>query len=137
MPETQVSITVSWPFFQGGLVGLQEKSALSQVRQAEEGYGKQVDAARLEVEEALLNLRSLKAQEGLVRINLENAEENHRLAKVQFELGAAVGLDVLDAEEDLAEAENLAVNHKYDTRTAQAALLYATGTLDLGSFESE
>jgi outer membrane protein len=136
-PETLLSVTVNWPFFQGGLVGLQEKSALSQVRQAEEGYGKQVDAARLQVEEVLLNLRSLKAQENLVKINLENAEENHRLARVQFELGAAVGLDVLDAEEDLAEAENLAVNHKYDTRTAQAALLFATGTLDLGSFESE
>jgi outer membrane protein len=136
-PETQISITVSWPFFQGGLVGLQEKSALSQVRQAEEEYGKQVDAAWLQVEEALLNLRSLKAQENLVKINLENAQENHRLARVQFELGAAVGLDVLDAEEDLAEAENLAVNHKYDARTAQAALLYATGTLGLGSFESD
>jgi outer membrane protein len=136
-PETQLSVTVNWPFFQGGLVGLQEKSARSMVRQAEEGYGKQVNAVRLQVEETLLNLRSLKAQENLVRINLENAEENHRLARVQFELGAAVGLDVLDAEEDLAEAENLAVNHKYDTRTAHAALLYATGALDLGSFESE
>ncbi len=136
-PETEISLTLSWPFFQGGLVGLQEKAALSQVRQAEEGYGKHIQAARLQVEEALLNLRSLTAQESLVRTNLENSEENHRLAKVQFELGAAVGLDVLDAEEDLAEAENLAVNHKYDTRTARAALLYATGTLDQGSFESE
>jgi outer membrane protein len=122
-PERQVAVTLNWPFFQGGLVGLQEKSALSQVKQAEEGYGKQVKAARLEVEEALLNLRSLKTQENLVRSNLENAQENHRLARVQFDLGAAVG-----------EAENLAVNHKYDTRTAQAALLYATGTLDLDSF---
>jgi outer membrane protein len=137
MPETQVSLTVNWPFFQGGLVGLQEKSALSLVRQAEEGYGKQAKAVRLQVEEALLNLKSLKAQENLVRTNLENAEENHRLARVQFELGAAVGLDVLDAEEDLAEAENLAVNHKYDTRTARAALLYATGTLDLEAFGSK
>ncbi len=133
-PETQLSLTLNWPFFQGGLVGLQEKAALSQVRQAEEGYGKQAKAVRLEVEEALLNLKSLKAQESLVRTNLENAEENHRLARVQFELGAAVGLDVLDAEEDLAEAENLVVNHKYETRTARAELLYVTGTLHLEAF---
>ncbi|MDF1535569.1 MAG: TolC family protein [bacterium] len=135
-PETQFSVTVNWPFFQGGLVGLQEKAALSQVRQAEESYGKQVQAVRLQVEEALLNLRSLRAQEGLVRSNLENALENHRLARVQFELGAAVGLDVLDAEESLAEAENLAVNHKYETRTARAALLYVTGSLDREAFSA-
>jgi len=133
-PESQVGINLTWPFFQGGLVKLQTEESLSRVRQAQEDYGSQVDAASLEVEEVWLSLRTLQVQEQLVADNLDTAKENHRLAKARFNLGAASSLEVLDAEEDLAEAENLEVNHKYNTRTARAALLYSIGTLDLSAF---
>jgi outer membrane protein len=136
-PETQVGITATWPFFQGGLVGLQTREAYSRVRQTEEGYGRQLDGAMLQVEEALLTLETLQTQRTLVKTNLEVASENHRLAKTSFELGAAVSLDVLDAEEDLAEAENLAVSHMYDMKKARAALLYAIGALDIDDLEFE
>jgi outer membrane protein TolC len=86
------------------------------------------------VEEALLTVRTRKTQKKLVQDNLVTAMENHRLAKARFDLGAASSLEVLDAEEDLAEAENLEVNYKYNTRTAQAALLYSIGALDLDAF---
>jgi outer membrane protein TolC len=48
-----------------------------------------------------------------------------------------VDLDLLRAEEDLAEAENQAVDHRYETRTARAALLYSIGILDMDVFGSE
>ena len=83
-----------------------------------------------------LTVRTLRTQEQLVKDNLVTAMENHRLAKTRFDLGAADSLEVLDAEEDLAEAENLEVNHRYNTRTAQAALLYSIGALDLKAFEA-
>lgn len=133
-PETQIGINLRWPFFQGGLVKLQTKESLSRVRQSEENYGSQMDAATLEVEESLLNLRTLQTQEQLVVDNLDIARENHRLAKARFDLGAASSLEVLDAEEDLAEAENLEVSYKYSTRTAKAALFYSIGALDLDAF---
>jgi outer membrane protein len=129
LPEGQVAVTLTWPFFQGGLVGLQAKEALSRVRQAEEAYGKQLESARLEVEEAVLNLETLDAKRSLVQTNLINARENRRLAGARFELGAAVDLDLLRAEEDLADAENQEVNHRYETETARAALLFAIGGL--------
>jgi len=133
-PESTVGISLTWPFFQGGLVKLQTKESLSKVRQAEEAYGRQVDAIRLRVEEAQLTLKTLWAQNKLVADKLGTARENHRLAKARFDLGAADSLEVLDAEEKLAEAENLEVSYKYDTRTAQAGLLYAVGALDLSAF---
>lgn len=133
-PESQIGINLTWPFFQGGLVRLQTQESLSRVRQAEEGYGAQMDAARLAIEEVWLTLRTLQAQEQLVADNLDIAKENHRLVKARFNLGAANSLEVLDAEEDLAEAENLEVNYKYDRRTARAALLYSIGVLDLSAF---
>ncbi len=133
-PETQVGVNLTWPFFQGGLVRLQTREAYSRARQVEEGYGTQVDHVRLEVEEAQLTLETLQAQEELVGHNLDTAMENHRLALTRFELGAATSLEVLDAEEDLAEAEYLEVTHRYDTRTARAALLYSIGALELEAF---
>ena len=136
-PETQIGINLSWPFFQGGLVKLQTRESLSRVRQAEETYESQLDAVTLEVEEALLTLRTRRTQKQLVTDNLTTAMENHRLAKARFDLGAASSLEVLDAEENLAEAENLEVNYKYDTSTAQAKLLYSIGALDLKAFESK
>jgi TolC family type I secretion outer membrane protein len=136
-PESQIGISLSWPFFQGGLVKLQTKESLSRVRQSEEAYGSQKDAVTLEVEEAWLTVKTRQSQKQLVRDNLVTATENHRLAKKRFDLGAASSLEVLDAEEDLAEAENLEVNYNYDTRTAQAALLYSIGGLDLNAFRSE
>ncbi|UCG38106.1 MAG: TolC family protein [bacterium] len=137
VPERQIGVTLTWPFFQGGLVGLQTKEARSRVRQVQQMYLSRVDNARLQVEEAWLTLNALRVQEKMVRSNLTNALENHRLAKAQFELGAAVILDVLDAEEDLAEAEYLEVSHKYETRTALAALLYSIGALDIAAFGTD
>jgi outer membrane protein len=133
-PESQIGINMTWPFFQGGLVKLQTQESLSRARQSEETYGKQVDAATLKVEEAWLILRTLQAQEQLVADNLDTAMENHRLAKTRFSLGAGNSLEILDAEEDLAEAENLQVNYKYNTRTARAGLMYSIGVLDLNAF---
>jgi len=136
-PESQIGISLTWPFFQGGLVKLQAKEAYSKVRQAEESYGTQVDGVRLDVEESMLDIEALKAQEELVVNNLKTAMENHRLAKARFSLGAASSLELLDAEEKLTEAENLEVNYKYDTRTAKAALLYSIGALELDVFGPE
>ena len=133
-PESQIGINLTWPFFQGGLVKLQTQESLSRVRQSEEAYGSQMDDATFEVEEAWLTVRTRQTQKQLVKDNLDTAKENHRLAKARFNLGAASSLEVLDAEEDLAEAENLEVNYKYDTRTARAALLYSIGVLDLSHF---
>jgi outer membrane protein TolC len=137
LPERQAAITVTWPFFRGGLVGLQTKEALSKARQAEEEYGRQLDGVRLDVEEAVLNLQTLEAQSELVQTNLISARENQRLARARYELGAAVDLDLLQAEEDLAEAENQAVNHRYETRTARTGLLFTIGLLDMDVFDQD
>lgn len=137
LPEGQAALTITWPFFQGGLVGLQSKEALSKVRQTQEMYGRRLDDSRLQMEEALLNLETLRAKTDLVNSNLVSARENRRLAGARFEVGAAVDLDLLRAEEDLAEAENQEVNHRYEMETARAALLYAIGALELSVFNLE
>jgi outer membrane protein TolC len=135
VPERQVSLNFEWPFFQGGLVRLQTKEAFSKVRQSQEDHSKRLKAADLEVEVAFRELASLEAQKDLVESSLANARENYRLARIQFDLGAATDLDVLVAQDGLAESENLAVNQRYNMRTARAALLYSIGVLNMDVFK--
>lgn len=137
VPEKQVALNFEWPFFQGGLVRLQTKEAMSRVRQAEESHDRLLKASDLEVEEAYRELLALNSQKELVKSSLESARENYRLARIQFDLGAATDLDVLTAQDGLAESENMSVNHKYKSRIARAALLYSIGALDLGVFNFE
>ncbi len=135
VPEKQVALNFEWPFFQGGLVRLQTKEAFSKVRQQEQEHAKRLKAVELQVEEAFRGLTALEAQKDLVDSSLANARENYRLARIQFDLGAATDLDVLIAEDGLAESENLGVKHRYDMRTARAALLYSIGALDMDVFK--
>ena len=137
VPEKTVSLTLDWPFFQGGLVGLQTREAYSRTRQEEERYGRLVKADLLAVEDALRNLEALRAQDELVRSTLDDARETFRLERLRFDLGGAVSLDVLNAQDNLAEAENAAVVQRYEMRRARALLLYSIGALDMDAFAPE
>ncbi len=129
VPDSTLSLTLSWPFFQGGQVSLDSREAYSRVRQAEEGYSLQVKNALYQVEEAMRKLEALEAQKDLVKASLENARENFRLQRLRFDLGDGTSLDTLAAQLTLTEAENLDVTHKYQTRLARAGLLYFIGQL--------
>lgn len=128
-PENQVTLTVKWPFYQGGLVKYQTQEAYSRVRQAEQAYEKQAKEISYAVEEAFREIQTLMAQNELVETSLENARENFRLERIRFELGDATNLDVLVAQGGLSSVENQAVIHRYDTRIAKADLLFSIGRL--------
>ena len=129
VPESQVSLNITWPFFQGGLVKYQEQEAYSRVRQVEQAYAKQTKGVLFAVEEVYRELQTLMAQEELVETSLENARENYRLERIQFDVGDGTDLDVLVAHGGLSDAENQAVIHRYQTRVAKAALLYSIGRM--------
>lgn len=137
VPEKTVSLRLDWPFFQGGLVGLQAKEAYSRTRQEKERYGRLVKSDLLSVESALRDLEALKAQDDLVKSTLDDAEETFRLERLQFDLGGAVSLDVLKAQENLVAAEDAAVTQRYETRRTRALLLYSIGALDMDAFGPE
>lgn len=134
VPEKTVSLKLDWPFFQGGLVGLQAEEAYSKTRQEKERYGRMVKADLLAVENALRDLEAFRAQDDLVRSTLDDAKETFRLERLQFDLGGAVSLDVLRAQDKLAEAENAVAAQQYEMGRARALLLYSIGALDLGAF---
>ncbi|UCF30609.1 MAG: TolC family protein [bacterium] len=128
-PESQVSLDITFPLFQGGLVKYQSQEARSRVLQAELVLQKRIKEVAFGVEEAFREYGSLVAQKELIETSLENARENYRLERIRFELGDATNLDVLVAQGGLSSAENQAVLHRYRTRLAKAALLFSIGRM--------
>jgi outer membrane protein len=84
------------------------------------------DALRREVTQAAEDFRSAqKAMEaGLVGIRA--ADESYRVRREQFRAGAAVAIDVIDAESDLRRARLELINAAIDVRIADARLARAT-----------
>jgi outer membrane protein len=86
------------------------------------------DALRREVTQAAEDFRSAqKAMEaGLVGIRA--ADESYRVRREQFRAGAAVAIDVIDAESELRSARLQVINAAIDVRIADARLARAMET---------
>ncbi|MDO9223113.1 MAG: TolC family outer membrane protein [Caulobacter sp.] len=123
-------IGVSVPLFTGGLIN-------SQVRAAEERN----NADRQAIEETRRSvLRTVsQAWNSLVgaRANLNANEEQVRAARIAFEgvrqeaqVGLRTTLDVLNAEQELRNAELSLINARHDEYVAAAILLSAMGKLE-------
>lgn len=123
-------ISVSVPLFTGGLIS-------SQVRAAEERN----NSDRQAIEEARRSvLRTVsQAWNSLIgaRANLEANEEQVRAARIAFEgvrqeaqVGLRTTLDVLNAEQELRNAELSLVSARHDEYVAAAVLLSAMGKLE-------
>jgi len=123
-------VTVRMPIFTGGLTS-------SQIRAAQERN----NADRIGIEEARRDvLRTVSsAWNGLVgsRANLLSNEEQVRATRIAFEgvrqeaqVGLRTTLDVLNAEQELRNAELALVNARRDEYVAAAILLSAMGKLE-------
>ncbi len=123
-------VTVAVPLFTGGLIN-------SQVRAAEERNNE----ARQSIEETRRSvLRTVsQAWNSLIgaRANLTANEEQVRAARIAFEgvrqeaqVGLRTTLDVLNAEQELRNAELSLVNARHDEYVAAAILLSAMGKLE-------
>jgi outer membrane protein len=124
-----VGLNASLPLFTGGLNA-------SRVRQALESE----NAARFQVDEARRTVLNDVAQSwnGLVaaRAAVQSNQEQVRAATVAFEgvtaefqVGLRTTLDVLNAQQELRNAELLLVNGRRDAYVAEAAVLAAMGRL--------
>jgi outer membrane protein len=123
-------VSVSVPLFSGGLVS-------SQVRAAEERN----NADRQAIEEARRQILRVVSQawNSLIgaRANLVASEEQVRAARIAFEgvrqeaqVGLRTTLDVLNAEQELRNAELSLVSARHDEYVAAAVLLSAMGKLE-------
>jgi len=124
-----VTLNVSGPIYQGGNLSARERRALA-LRDASRGNLHNVrHGVQQGVVNAVSNLVAAKA-------SLEASERQIRAARVAFEgvreeanLGARTTLDVLDAEQDLLNAETNRISARADQYIATYQVLESMGML--------
>lgn len=85
----------------------------------------------VEVREAIRNLNSTQKRIKVLKKNVEQAEENLKLAQLSYEKGIKALIEVLDAQDDLLEVKTSFVNSLLDLRQAEYALLKSCGLISV------
>jgi outer membrane protein len=86
-----------------------------------------VDAVRLDVQEAYLNLQSSAQKIEVTKTAVAQAEENLRLQRLRYQEGVGTAIELLDAVTLLTAARTNTWSAQYGFERADAGLLYSMG----------
>ena len=122
-----VGVTAEIPLFEGGQIdaGLrQEKARLSAARHRLRELRLQI---RLDVETAVLNVRSANERIGATKTALASADESLRIEREKYDVGKGSITDVLDAQSALLDSQTNYYRAMADYNTALAQVRLAVG----------
>jgi outer membrane protein TolC len=126
-PNWEVGVSASWNLWEGG----RRPARSRQVRASLDAASARLEEAReetlVEVTRQVLEVRRAAEAVEVADRNVRSAEEAFRVAGQQFEEGAALSADVLDAEEAYRTARSRHARAVADYAIARAALLAAEG----------
>ncbi len=118
---------VNMSLFAGGSTSAKVGAAKSDVLSLRMTREKLLDAVRMEVQSAWLEVQSSQKKIQVALVAVSQAEENLRLQRLRYEEGVGTNTDVLDAVTLLTTAETNSSKANFGLRRAEAALLYAMG----------
>ncbi len=123
----QVGLAFSWPLYDGGERSARhdEAGAMLQARQLELRQ-MELDIAA-EVGKERSRWIAAKANEDLALAEVVAAEEELRIARLRFDLGRGLYLEVVDALAALRRARSNKIEASYRRGVAESEFLYATG----------
>jgi outer membrane protein len=120
---------LSFPLFDGGITRARVAQAQEDLQIAELNLQQVKESIALEVRTAYLNLQDAAKRLEVARKGLGQATEALRLARVRYEAGVSLQLEISDAELAYTQAQTNLVNAQYDYLDAYAALQKAVGTI--------
>jgi outer membrane protein TolC len=121
-PGWQVQLGTVFPIFNGFVREDQVEQAQAAREVARVTARDAERNARAQGEALVGGVRLAAEQIRLARVSLVSAQENYRVEQSRYSVGAATVLDLAVAEENLAQAEQLLVNARYDYQLARANL---------------
>jgi len=122
-------ISLSFPFFEGGLRVAELKEARAKERQARLSYEDAKKSADVELQGAYLELETMKGSLRYLSDQLVFAQDNYDSVLRQYENGLATSLDVMDANSLLLSSERNYADALYGYQLAQLKVRKSSGTL--------
>lgn len=122
-----VGVTAEIPLFEGGQIDARlrrEKARLSAARHRLQKLKLQI---RLDVETAILNVRSANERIGATQTALASADESLRIEREKYDIGKGSITDVLDAQSALLDSQTNYYRAMADYNTAVAQVRLAVG----------
>lgn len=122
-----VGVSLTVPFFQGGLVGArvdEARAALAELRSQREAL---LADARMQLEQAVLSLRAAQSAREIAGEVVVNAAERLTLAEGRYNAGVGNVIELADAQLVLSTAQSQVVSADYEVALARAQLRSALG----------
>jgi len=124
-----LSLTLSWPLFDGNATAAQVTSARASRLRAEADLQRTINEAGLDVESALARAERASARITVTARSVAAAEARLRAAEGKYQEGVGILLEVTDARTAYSSALADQIQAEYDYRTALIAVQKALGTL--------
>lgn len=123
-----VNLVVTLPIFNGFATSAQVGQAKAMIREIELTQRGLIEGIKLEVRQAVLNLKEAKESLLSQKKNVEQAQESVRIAELNFSEGLTTTLDVSSAQVALTQAKTNYAQALYDYVMSLAQLNKAMGT---------
>lgn len=123
----RIGLGAEIPIFEGGQINAQvqeQRAALAAARQRLRKLELQI---RLDIETALLNVRSARQRIAAIQASVDQAQEGLRIEREKYELGKGAIVDVLDAQAALLDVQTNYYRALADCHVALAHVKLATG----------
>jgi outer membrane protein len=118
---------MNFNLFAGGATSARVHIGKSELASLKTTRDKIVDAVRLDVKGAYLNLQSSAQQIEVAKSAITQAEENLRLQRLRYQEGVGTAIDVLDAVTLLSATQSNNWKALYGFARAEAGLIYSMG----------
>jgi outer membrane protein TolC len=122
-----VAASVSFNIFDAGRVRSNQQAASAEIQRRRDELADLRGKIEFEVRTALLDLNTAADQVALARSNLDLANQTLDQARDRFTAGVADNIEVVQAQEALAGANEDAINSLYAHNLAKVALVRAVG----------
>lgn len=128
--SVRFSLQVSFDLFNGFRTQANVEQGSINYQIAKESLIEKKRNLKLEVKKAFLDFEAFKRIMEINKENVISAEEDLRLARERYRVGAGTMLEVIDAQVALTRARSQLISAKYDALIAQAQLKAAMGILE-------
>ena len=126
-PIYSVGANLQMPIFSGGSIAAERLAAESQLHQAQSRAADLRAAIDVQVRSAILDLQSNRDQVGVARDARDLADRELTLAQDRFKAGVADNLEVVQAQQSVADADENYIASLYGYNLAKASLAQALG----------